>query len=164
MTLPGAGLWHVDFAWKDRDEWPRYFHVRNALVAAALHGGFDRKRPVQTLRREISQDIVAMQYGLAFTRIKGIEDFLRGRAILRDGGIEALAAIRSARAEFRDTLRHPASAAADLRASEVEIVAAPPGTQPDRPDPDQANARPAPQTVRQGSVGIAARDSYWWHV
>lgn len=164
VTLPGAGLWHADFAWKDRDEWPRYFHVRNALLAAALHSNFDRKRLVQTLWREISQDVVAMQYGLAFTRIKGIEDFLRGPEILRDGGIEALAAIRSARREFGDTLRHPASAAASLRASEVEIVAAAP--EPSRPGLILAKRVLDQLRNRSGKApaGIAARDSYWWHV
>lgn len=108
--------------------------------------------------------IVGAQYGLAFTRIKGIEDFLLGPQILRDGGIEALAAIRSARAEFGDTLRHPASAAAGLRASEVEIVAAPP--EPSRTGLILAKRMLDQLRNRSGKApaGIAARDSYWWHV
>ncbi|MGZ4518509.1 MAG: glycosyltransferase [Mycobacteriaceae bacterium] len=164
VTLPGAGLWHVDFSWKDRDEWPRYFHMRNALVAAALHGGFERKRIVQTLWREISRDIVSMQYGLAFTRIRGIEDFLLGPEVLRDGGVGALAAIRRERAEFGETLRQPASALQGLRASDVSIVAAPP--EPSREGLtfakrvfDQLRGRSA-----KAPAAVAAKDAHWWHV
>src|SRR5690606_18529998 len=29
VTLPGAGVWHADFHWKDWDEWHRYFNLRN---------------------------------------------------------------------------------------------------------------------------------------
>ena len=164
VTLPGAGLWHEDFAWKDRDEWPRYFHVRNALVAAALHTEFERKRTVQTLWREIAQDIAAMQYGLAFTRIRGIEDFLAGPAVLRDGGVEALSAIRAERAKFGETIRHSASAVPGLRASDVQVVAAPHA-------PSRTAMVLAKRIVDQlrdrtskAPAGIAVRDGYWWHV
>ena len=44
MTLPGAGVWHADFAWKDWDEWHRYFNLRNALITAALHSEFPVRR------------------------------------------------------------------------------------------------------------------------
>ena len=37
VALPGAGVWHADFGWKDWDEWHRYFNMRNGLITAALH-------------------------------------------------------------------------------------------------------------------------------
>lgn len=164
VVLPGAGIWHMDFAWKDRDEWPKYFHMRNALIVSALHSGFDRKRLTQTLWREIAQDIVGMQYGLAHTRIRGIEDFLAGPEGLRDGGASALARIRRERARFGETVQYPASALPELRASDVGIVVPPP--QPSRTALilakrlfDQARTR-----SDRAPAGIAATDSYWWHV
>ena len=39
VALPGAGVWHADFGWKDWDEWHRYFNMRNGLITAALHTG-----------------------------------------------------------------------------------------------------------------------------
>ncbi|MGH3951790.1 MAG: glycosyltransferase, partial [Pseudonocardiaceae bacterium] len=36
VTLPGAGVWHADFHWKDWDEWHRYFNLRNSIITAAL--------------------------------------------------------------------------------------------------------------------------------
>ncbi|MFC5099462.1 glycosyltransferase family 2 protein [Kibdelosporangium philippinense] len=44
VTLPGAAVWHADFAWKDWDDWARYFSLRNSLITSALHwDGFDGK-------------------------------------------------------------------------------------------------------------------------
>ena len=49
-----------------------------------------------------------MQYGMAYTMIRGIEDFLAGPDVLHDGGPAALAAIRAERSEFAETVVHPA--------------------------------------------------------
>ena len=43
VALPGAGVWHADFGWKDWDEWHRYFNLRNGLITAALHSGFSTR-------------------------------------------------------------------------------------------------------------------------
>ena len=43
VALPGAGVWHADFGWKDWDEWHRYFNMRNGLITAALHTGFSTR-------------------------------------------------------------------------------------------------------------------------
>ena len=52
VTLPGAGVWHADFRWKDWDDWHRYFNLRNAMITAALHsrlpGPADRPRAPST--------------------------------------------------------------------------------------------------------------------
>ena len=44
VALPGAGVWHADFGWKDWDEWHRYFNMRNGLITAALHTPFSVRR------------------------------------------------------------------------------------------------------------------------
>ena len=49
-----------------------------------------------------------MQYGMAYTMIRGIEDFLAGPDVLRDGGPAALAAIRQERKSYAETVVHPA--------------------------------------------------------
>ena len=108
VTLPNAGVWHADFHWKDRDEFIRYFSVRNSLITHALHGNIDTKATGRWLAREITEALVSMQYGMAYTMIRGIEDFLEGPDVLRDGGPAALAAIRAERSEFAETVVHPA--------------------------------------------------------
>ena len=49
VALPGAGVWHADFGWKDWDEWHRYFNMRNGLITAALHSRFSMQRIGRTL-------------------------------------------------------------------------------------------------------------------
>ena len=49
VALPGAGVWHADFGWKDWDEWHRYFNMRNGLITAALHTPFSMRRIGRTL-------------------------------------------------------------------------------------------------------------------
>ena len=49
VALPGAGVWHADFGWKDWDEWHRYFNMRNGLITAALHTPFSVRRIGRTL-------------------------------------------------------------------------------------------------------------------
>jgi galactofuranosylgalactofuranosylrhamnosyl-N-acetylglucosaminyl-diphospho-decaprenol beta-1,5/1,6-galactofuranosyltransferase len=109
VTLPGAGLWHADFDWKDLDEWNRYFSIRNAMICASLHSELDTKRTVRVLFAQIVRYLIAMQYGLTATVIKAAEDYLAGPSILRDGGSSIAADIRKMRAEYPDTIRHPVS-------------------------------------------------------
>src|SRR5919107_3810855 len=97
VTLPGAGVWHADFTWKDQDDWSRYFSVRNSLITAALHSDFSGKGLGRVLFGRLLAYVTAMQYGLAATAIKGIDDFLRGPEFLRDGGKQALTEVRELR-------------------------------------------------------------------
>ncbi len=164
VTLPGAGLWHADFAWKDWDEWYRYFNIRNAMITSALHSDFDTKRIAQNLMRQIARSLACMQYGLALTLTMAIEDFLRGPANLSDGGIDAAAAIRRERARFGETRRHPASDLPGLRAADVSIVSA-------APDPSRVGLVLAKRIVDQlrgrtnkAPAAIAHADAHWWHI
>lgn len=164
VTLPGAGLWHADFAWKDWDEWHRYFNIRNALVTSALHSEFDVRQIAHKFMRKTAHSITAMQYGLAMTMTMALEDFLVGPAGLRDGGVEAAATIRRVRARFEETRPQPVSSLPGLRGADVSIVNP-------APEPSRLGlvlAKRAFDQVRghtnRSPAAIRAADAHWWHV
>ena len=163
VTLPGAGVWHADFDWKDEDEWPRYFTLRNALIIDALHGDFRPAASARAVRKWLLQCLVSMRYAQAATLIKAVEDFLRGPDVLHDGGVEALAAVRELRKGHLETQRHPASQVPSLRASARPLA-------PAGPTPSMEWAVLVKRLVWQllrkprGTVSVSARDAHWWHV
>ncbi|WP_210717203.1 glycosyltransferase [Amycolatopsis acididurans] len=158
VTLPGAGVWHADFAWKDWDDWARYFSLRNALIVSALHGEFDVRDTARFLFAELWRYLVSMRYGLAVTLITAVEDFLRGPSVLQDGGAQALGAIRKLRAEHLETVTHPISGAPDL-------PVAPAGPTPSRPGLVLVKRAAWHVLGRsRGGATIADRYSEWWHV
>ena len=107
VALPGAGVWHADFGWKDWDEWHRYFNMRNGLITAALHTPFSVRRIGRRLGTLLGQYLVSMQYGLAATLIQAVDDFLDGPGVLRDGSAAAAAEIRRIRAAYPETQMRP---------------------------------------------------------
>ncbi|TCK27362.1 glycosyltransferase [Pseudonocardia endophytica] len=126
VSLPGAGVWHADFGWKDWDEWHRYFNQRNGLITAALRTGFDRRVVTGTVIELLAQYLVAMQYGLAATLLQAVEDFLDGPSVLDDGSAHAAAEIRRIRAEYPETKAVPIDELGlDFRETQVHL--APPG-------------------------------------
>jgi galactofuranosylgalactofuranosylrhamnosyl-N-acetylglucosaminyl-diphospho-decaprenol beta-1,5/1,6-galactofuranosyltransferase len=163
VTLPGAGVWHADFAWKNWDDWSRYFSFRNSLIVSALHSDFDRTRIVRHLARELSHYLTSMRYGLAATMIRAVEDFLRGPDVLADGGGETAAEVRKLRAEYPETSNHPAHAVPGVDADAMRLT--PMLGTPGRPRAVLAK-RLARQLLRRpaGSAAIAAQDAQWWHV
>jgi len=160
VTLPGAGVWHADFGWKDWDDWHRYFNIRNSLVTAALHSGAPAKVWTKELVRQLMSYTVSMQYGLAETALLAVEDFLEGPSAVRDGGIEAAARIRQVRARFPETVtRQPHEVGELAIATQVES-----GT-PSLPKAvlvkrlvTQLRGRPS------GTAAVAGEDNSWWHV
>lgn len=164
VTLPGAGVWHADFHWKDWDDWHRYFNLRNALITSALHGRFNPKGICRSMAVQLSTYLVGMQYGLAATQLKAIEDFLKGPEVLRDGGVEAAAEIRKLRAEFPETVKHPASEVPGVPSADLPMIPAPPPPRKAAPVlvkrvVDQLLGRSAHQ------VGaVPAGEAAWWHV
>ncbi|MBY6351459.1 glycosyltransferase [Rhodococcoides corynebacterioides] len=166
VTLPGAAVWHADFAWKDWDEWHRYFNLRNGMITAALHTELDGVALAKQLRRDLLRYLVSMQYGMAYTLIKSVEDFLGGPALLADGGMEAAAAIRRERARYGETKRHNANDVPGVRPADMVITPAGPN-----PKPSMEWAVLAKRIVQQfrgrvhpGPVAISADDAHWWHV
>ncbi|MBF6238102.1 glycosyltransferase [Nocardia otitidiscaviarum] len=163
VTLPGAAVWHADFYWKDFDDWARYFSSRNSLIVSSLHADLDPKAVTRQLLREIGEYLVGMQYGLAHTTLQGIEDYLKGPEALRDGGQAALAAARSSRADYPETVKHSA-ATAPVPNAHIGIRRA--GGEPSRPllilfkrAITQWTGRTQP-----GPVGVTREDAHWWHI
>lgn len=163
VTLPGAGVWHHDFDWKDEDDWSRYFTLRNALMIDALHGDFNASASARIAARWIAKCLVSMRYGEAATLIRAVEDFLRGPDSLRDGGVAALHAVRELRRAYPETVRHPASAVPGLRAGGRPMAKA--GHAPSRETAVLAKRLASHLRGRPlGTVSISAEDASWWHV
>ena len=163
VTLPTAAVWHADFYWKDYDDWARYFSTRNALIVGALHGDIDTKSTSRRLFREIAEFLVAMQYGLAATTLRGIEDFLAGPDVLADGGIEAAAAIRRERAHYPETVMY-SPVTAPVRAADIVVRRA--AGQPSRPRVVLVK-RAIHQLLGRtghGVIAVPREDAYWWHI
>jgi len=160
VTLPGAAVWHADFAWKDWDDWARYFSIRNSLITSALHTDFDGRQAAKVLAKQLANYLVSMQYGMSATALKAIEDFLSGPSVLADGGIEAAAAIRALRNEYPDTHRHQPG---DLDVATLPMIE-------DAGTPKLIGPVFAKRLVwlllgkNTGSAQIPASDAKWWHV
>ena len=163
VSLPGAGVWHADFGWKDWDEWHRYFNQRNGLITAALRTGFDRRTVVGTVVQLLGQYLVAMQYGLAATLLRAVEDFLEGPSVLDDGSAAAAAEIRRLRAAYPETT--PVSVSElDLDPRETVVHLAP-------PKPDRMLATWAKRALLQAAGRVPIRsgmvpagEAHWWFV
>jgi galactofuranosylgalactofuranosylrhamnosyl-N-acetylglucosaminyl-diphospho-decaprenol beta-1,5/1,6-galactofuranosyltransferase len=163
VSLPGAGVWHADFGWKDGDEWQRYFTVRNGLIMAALHSGFSIRRITGRLAQLVSHQLVAMQYGMTATLLQALEDFLEGPDILRDGSAGALARVREIRKAYPETVMHPMSeAGGEFHDRPVIRAANPPGSETltflKRVAYQVTGRAPHP------TGAVPAGDAHWWHV
>jgi galactofuranosylgalactofuranosylrhamnosyl-N-acetylglucosaminyl-diphospho-decaprenol beta-1,5/1,6-galactofuranosyltransferase len=163
VTLPNAAVWHADFYWKDYDDWARYFSTRNSLIVGSLHADLDGKAITRQLFQNLAEHLVAMQYGLVHTTLQGIEDFLEGPKILRDGGIGALAAARTSRGEYSETVKHPA-ATPPVRAADIQLRRA--GGEPSRIMLVLIKRAIMQWTGRtqHGLIGVTREDAHWWHV
>jgi galactofuranosylgalactofuranosylrhamnosyl-N-acetylglucosaminyl-diphospho-decaprenol beta-1,5/1,6-galactofuranosyltransferase len=163
VALPGAGVWHADFGWKDWDEWHRYFNMRNGLITAALHTPFSVRRIGKALGTLLAQYLVAMQYGLAATLVKAVDDFLEGPSVLADGSATAAAEIRRIRAAYPETQMRPVSSVeGDFR--ELQVVRA-----PNEPGHEvltwfKRAAYVLADRAAHPSGMVAAGDAHWWHV
>jgi galactofuranosylgalactofuranosylrhamnosyl-N-acetylglucosaminyl-diphospho-decaprenol beta-1,5/1,6-galactofuranosyltransferase len=166
VTLPGAGLWHADFDWKDHDKWNEYFAIRNAMIVAALHGEIDPKQHARVVVSRIARYLLEMRYGLAATLLKGVEDFLKGPEFLHDGGASAAREIHALRAKYPDTVIHKPGHVPGLRSADVPMVQA--GTSSTTTASrvvllkrllNLALGRTANQIA-----AVTKKDATWWHV
>ncbi|MFK0246743.1 glycosyltransferase [Amycolatopsis azurea] len=164
VTLPGAGVWHADFHWKDWDEWHRYFNLRNSIITAALHSPFNLNLLSRALLAQLVRYLLGMQYGLSATLIKAVEDFLEGPEVLRDGGVAAMKEIRRIRDEYPETKRHRATDVPGIASNDIGII----------------NSAPRPSMQRlvlikrvldrvlgrsRHSLGAVPIDeAHWWHI
>ncbi|OZM73237.1 glycosyl transferase [Amycolatopsis antarctica] len=164
VTLPGAGVWHADFHWKDWDEWHRYFNLRNSIITAALHSPFNLNVLSRVLMAQVVRYLLGMQYGLTATLIKAVEDFLEGPEILRDGGVAAMKEIREIRARYPETKKHPATEVPGIASNDIGII----NTAP-RPSMQRAVLVKRVVDRLRGrtrfALGAVPNDeAHWWHI
>lgn len=164
VTLPGAGLWHADFDWKDADKWNEYFAVRNAMIVAALHAEVDPKQHARVLVSRMFRYLLSMQYGLAATILKAAEDYLEGPSFLHDGGAAAAKAIHKVRAEYPDTVMHPASDVPGMKNGSVPMVQAGPTPSMTRMVLLKRLAYLALGRTAHQVGAVTKKDATWWHV
>ncbi len=103
-TVPGVAIWHMSFADKDdATDWQAYFHLRNRLVGAALHGSEDRPKTMlaDSLKHALKHAL-AMEYSTLALQEMAIRDFLAGPEALFEKLPTALGEVRSRLAEFAD--------------------------------------------------------------
>ncbi|EIE97168.1 glycosyltransferase [Saccharomonospora glauca] len=164
VTLPGAGVWHADFHWKDWDEWHRYFNLRNSIITAALHSPFDLNLLSRVLLAQLVRYLLSMQYGLSATLITAVEDFLKGPEVLHDGGVAAMKRIREIRAQYPETKRYKPTEVPGIASNDIGII----------------NTAPRPSLQRlvllkriiyrllgkhRFELGaIPSDEAHWWHV
>ncbi|HJQ45717.1 MAG TPA: glycosyltransferase [Amycolatopsis sp.] len=164
VTLPGAGVWHADFHWKDWDEWHRYFNLRNSIITAALHSEFNLVVLCRVLMAQLVRYLLGMQYGLTHTLIKAVEDFLEGPGILRDGGVAAMQEIREIRARYPETKRHDPTEVPGIASNDIGII-----NDPGRPFLQRVVLlrRVIDRLLGRSRFSLGAMPSdeaSWWHV
>ncbi|ROR95751.1 galactofuranosylgalactofuranosylrhamnosyl-N-acetylglucosaminyl-diphospho-decaprenol beta-1,5/1,6-galactofuranosyltransferase [Salana multivorans] len=119
VSLPGAWIWHV--TWLDKDDtldWQSYFHARNRLVVALLHGRQGLGSPLSALEfRWLVRRTLAMQYGTTAIRLRALREILHGPHTLHEGIGTVIADIRAEAATYADMVRHDP---ADLPSPSIE--------------------------------------------
>lgn len=164
VTLPGAGVWHADFPWKDWDDWHRYFNLRNAMITAALHSPFPVRHVTGVLADLLGRYLVSMNYGLATTLIAAVEDFLAGPRVLDDGGVAAVGRIRARRAGHGETVAHPVTAAPGFGPTEMEIARSGPEPTRDRLVMAKRITQQLLGRTPRHSGLVGAGEAHWWHI
>ncbi|GAA1952859.1 glycosyltransferase [Amycolatopsis minnesotensis] len=164
VTLPGAGVWHADFHWKDWDEWHRYFNLRNSIITAALHSPFNLNLLSRVLLAQLVRYLLGMQYGLSHTLIKAVEDFLEGPEILRDGGVDAMKAIKEIRDRYPETKRHDPTNVPGIASNDIGIINTAPRPSMQRLVLLKRIVDRALGRTRFGLGAIPTDEAHWWHV
>lgn len=114
VSLPSAAVWHVAFRSKDDSvEWQTFFHARNRVVVAMLHGGSAIRVVGHSLALDVKQ-LLAKQYPATRLRHAGIDAVLAGPdALERRDSLEHARAVAAAEPAL---LRLPLGDAARARA------------------------------------------------
>jgi galactofuranosylgalactofuranosylrhamnosyl-N-acetylglucosaminyl-diphospho-decaprenol beta-1,5/1,6-galactofuranosyltransferase len=106
VSLPGAAIWHL--SWGDKDDasdWQAYFHIRNRLIAAALHS--PNEHGGSMLREMLKHDLrflITLQYSTVELHQMAYRDFLAGPERLFDdlpGSVVRARETRAARSDGR---------------------------------------------------------------
>ncbi|HEV2777944.1 MAG TPA: glycosyltransferase [Actinophytocola sp.] len=103
-TVPGIAVWHMPFEDKDDvTDWQAYFHLRNRLINAALHGTDPTARGLLKETMKITlKHLLSLEYSTIALQEMAINDFLAGPDTLFDRLGTALPEVRERRAQFDD--------------------------------------------------------------
>ncbi|MDD7934628.1 glycosyltransferase [Actinomycetospora straminea] len=106
-TVPGVAIWHMSFVEKDdTSDWQAYFHVRNRLVVAALHGPDNPRAMLADSLKRTLRHLFLLEYSTIALHHMAMRDFLSGPRALFGALPTALGAVRATRAEFPDGTVH----------------------------------------------------------
>lgn len=109
-TVPGVAIWHMSFVEKDdSSDWQAYFHARNRLVVAALHGPDDPKAMLLDSLKRTLRHLFLLEYSAIALHQMAIRDFLSGPKALFGSLPTALGAVRATRARYPDGTVHPSA-------------------------------------------------------
>ncbi|MPR00342.1 glycosyltransferase [Modestobacter sp. I12A-02628] len=104
VSLPGTAIWHL--SWGDKDDasdWQAYFHIRNRLIAAALHS--PHKHGGRLFAEMIKADLrflINLQYSTVELHHMAYRDFLAGPDQLFEGMAGSVGQARAKRATHPD--------------------------------------------------------------
>ncbi|MGY1844229.1 glycosyltransferase [Modestobacter sp. SYSU DS0875] len=116
VSLPGAAIWHL--SWGDKDDasdWQAYFHIRNRLIAAALHS--PHKHGGRLFPEMIKHDLrflINLQYSTVELHHMAYRDFLAGPESLFEGMPGSVGRARETRKKHPDGRVLSSSAALPL--------------------------------------------------
>ena len=133
-TVPGIAIWHMSFLEKDdTSDWQAYFHYRNRLVAAAMHGPDDPKPLLTDILKRTVRHLMLMEYSAVALQHMALRDFLGGPETLFPSLPVVLGQVRATRAEYDDG--RPLDSATQVPPSSLDALAAqafpvPPATKP----------------------------------
>jgi len=77
ISLPGVGVWHESFAFKNND-WLQYYNIRNRLIVSTMHPDFSDQPDALYTLGFIFNYLLSHRYRSAGMCILGIHDFLAG--------------------------------------------------------------------------------------
>jgi galactofuranosylgalactofuranosylrhamnosyl-N-acetylglucosaminyl-diphospho-decaprenol beta-1,5/1,6-galactofuranosyltransferase len=104
VSLPGAAIWHL--SWGDKDDasdWQAYFHIRNRLVAAALHSPHEHGgRMFKEMLKHDLRFLITMQYSTVELHQMAYRDFLAGPERLFEDMPKSVGRAREQRAVHSD--------------------------------------------------------------
>jgi galactofuranosylgalactofuranosylrhamnosyl-N-acetylglucosaminyl-diphospho-decaprenol beta-1,5/1,6-galactofuranosyltransferase len=122
-TVPGIAIWHMSFLEKDdTSDWQAYFHYRNRIVAAALHGPDDPKPMLVDILKRTVRHLMLMEYSAVALQHKALRDVLAGPEALFPSLPVVLGQVRATRAEYDDG--RPLQSATDVPPSSLDALSA----------------------------------------
>ncbi|HEX8519608.1 MAG TPA: glycosyltransferase [Pseudonocardia sp.] len=122
-TVPGIAIWHMSFLEKDdTSDWQAYFHYRNRLIAAALHGPDDPRPMLTDIFKRTLRHLMLMEYSAVALQHMALRDFLAGPETLFPNLAVVLGQVRATRACYDDG--RPLDSATEVPPSSLDALAA----------------------------------------